>query len=183
YASDFGDAGTVDWTLSGNYNKTKVTKQGVGPTLTGTNASGGVISGPISLFDRSTISNLEDASPKVKIIASAFYTIDKFSATLRGTLFGKSSNLATPDGGTFYQQDIKTAAVVDLELNYKLLSGLEFSIGANNLFNKRPPIVALIPGTTNYSLVNAGNVLDAPLTFSPYGINGGYYYVRVNFNF
>ena len=183
YASDFGNAGTVDWTLSGNYNKTKVTKQGVGPTLTGTNASGGVISGPISLFDRSTISNLEDASPKVKIIASAFYTIDKFSATLRGTLFGKSSNLATPDGGVFYEQVIKTAAVVDLELNYKLLSGLEFSIGANNLFNKRPPIVALIPGTTNYSLVNAGNVLDAPLTFSPYGINGGYYYVRVNFNF
>ncbi|WP_419816837.1 TonB-dependent receptor plug domain-containing protein [Glacieibacterium sp.] len=183
YASDFGDAGTVDWTLSGNYNNTKVTKQGVGPTLRGTNAAGAPINGPISLFDRSTISNLEDASPKVKIIASAFYTIDKFSATLRTTLFGKSSNLATPDGGVFYEQVIKTAAVVDLELNYKLLSGLEFSIGANNLFNKRPPIVALIPGTTNYSLVNAGNVLDAPLTFSPYGINGGYYYVRVNFNF
>lgn len=28
---------------------------------------------------------------------------------------------------------------------------------------------------------NGSNVLDAPLTFSPYGINGGYCYGRANF--
>ena len=28
-----------------------------------------------------------------------------------------------------------------------------------------------------------GNVYDAPLGFSPYGINGGFYYGRVSFKF
>jgi iron complex outermembrane receptor protein len=40
-----------------------------------------------------------------------------------------------------------------------------------------------VPGTTNFTLVNGGNQLDAPLTFSPYGINGGYYYGRIDFSF
>jgi iron complex outermembrane receptor protein len=39
-----------------------------------------------------------------------------------------------------------------------------------------------VPGSTN-SLVNDANVLDGPLTFSPYGINGGYYYARFNISF
>lgn len=183
YVSDFDEYGRVNWTIAGNYNKTKVTKQGVGPVLSGTNATGQPIRGAIALFDRSTISNLEDASPHFKIVASAFWTIGDFSTTLRTTLYGKSSNLTSPDGGTFYEQKIKTAAIVDLELNYKIAKPVTVSIGANNLFNKRPPTVALVPGTTNFTLVNGGNVLDAPLTFSPYGINGGYYYGRVNFSF
>ncbi|WP_231639382.1 TonB-dependent receptor plug domain-containing protein [Sphingomonas profundi] len=184
YLTDFGDAGTVNWTLSGNYNKTTVRRIGTGPTLTGVVAStGATVTAPIALFDAISISNLEDASPKVKFIASAFYTLDKFSATLRGTVYGKSSNLASPDGGTFYEQKIKTAFIGDIELNYKLTSNFELSAGANNVFNKRPPTVKLVPGTTNFTLVNGGNQLDAPLTFSPYGINGGYYYARVNFSF
>jgi len=40
-----------------------------------------------------------------------------------------------------------------------------------------------VPGTTNFTLVNGGNVIDAPLTFSPYGINGGYYYGKVSVKF
>ena len=183
YVSDFGDMGRVNWTLSGNYNKTDVTDIGAGPTLTGTRANGTTVTGPIPLFNVATISTLENASPRVKMIASAFYTMDKFSATLRGTLFGKTSNLASPDGGVFYEQKIGTAGIVDLELNYKLTDDLELSIGANNLFDKRPPTVALVPGTTNFTLVNGGNQPDAPLTFSPYGINGGYYYARMNFSF
>ena len=179
YVTDFGSAGTVNWTLSGNYNKTKATKIGLGPSLTDTTG----VTGPIALFDQTSISNLEDASPKVKVIASAFYTLDKFSATLRGTVFGKSSQLQSPDGGTFYRQTIKTAFIGDIEVNYKLTGNFEVSLGANNVFNKRPPTVALIPGTTSFSLVDGGNQLDRPLTFSPYGINGGYYYARVNFTF
>lgn len=183
YLSDFGDAGSINWTLSANYNKTKVLRVGLGPTLTGTRANGTTITAAIPLFDAATLSNLTSASPRTKVVASAFYTLDRFSATLRATLYGKSSNLTSPDGGTFYSQKIGTAVIGDVELNYKLTDNFEISGGANNLFNKRPPTVALVPGTTNYQLVNGGNQLDAPLTFSPYGINGGYYYARINFSF
>lgn len=173
YLSDFADAGTVNWTLSGNYNTTKITRLGVAPASLG----------GIAIFDPSARSNLESASPKTKVIASAFYTLGQFSATLRGTVYGKSSTFTSPDGGTYYDQRIGTAFIGDIELNYKLTDDLELSAGANNVFNKRPPTVQLVPGTANLTLVNGGNVLDAPLTFSPYGINGGYYYARIGVKF
>jgi len=173
YVAPLGGAGSVALTLSGNYNETKITRLGVGPATLG----------GIPLFDVGTQSNLTDASPKLKVIGSAFFDLGKFSATLRGTIFGTSSNLTSPDGGTYYRQEIPTAFIADVELNYQLTEEVQVSIGANNLFNKKPPTVALVPGTTNFTLVNGGNVLDAPLTFSPYGINGGYYYGRVNFKF
>ncbi len=173
YASDFGDYGKATWTLSGNYNKTKITKLASAPPALGT----------LLLFDDGARANIETASPRVKLIGSTFYSIDKFSMTLRGTVYGKSSSKYSPDGGVFYTQKIGTAFIGDVELNFKATDDLEFSIGANNVFNKRPPTIGLVPGTLNNTLVGGGNQLDAPLTFSPYGINGGYYYARVNVSF
>ncbi|WP_375428576.1 TonB-dependent receptor plug domain-containing protein [uncultured Sphingomonas sp.] len=179
YRSDFGEYGTVNWTLTGNYNKTKITRIDLAPAqLTPAGATQ-----PIALFDRTARSNLERASPRVKVIAGAFYEMDRFSATLRGTVYGKSSQDQSPDGGDYYRQTIGTAFIGDVEFNYDLTDEAQVSIGANNVFDKTPPTVALVPGTTSFTLVNGGNVLDAPLTFSPYGINGGYYYARLNVNF
>ena len=176
YRSDFGDLGTVMWTLSGNYNRTKVTSTDLAPSILTNPATGK----PIPLFDATTISNLERASPRVKIVGGAFITHGKLSATLRETLFGKSSQDISPDGGTYYRQTIKTAAITDIEVNYKLNSVIELSAGANNVFNKKPPkILVLSDGT----ITDGGAVYDAPLSFSPYGINGGYYYARINFSF
>ncbi len=172
YPMDVG-AGKIDWTLAANYNSTKITSLGVAPATLGN----------IPLFDQSAQSNLESASPKAKVILSAFYTMGKFALTARETMFGKTSNFTTPDGGTFYAQKIGTSFLTDLEAKYSITDAIDVSIGANNVFNKRPPTVALVPGTTTFQLVNGGNVLDAPLTFSPFGINGGYYYARMNFSF
>ena len=170
--SDFGSWGTVSWSLSGNYNETKITKLGVAPASLG----------GIPLFDASARANLETASPKFKAIASALWTIGPVSATARGTLYGETSTYASPDGGTYYLQKVPTAFIADLEATYKLPGGIDLTAGANNVFNKRPPTVSLVPGTTNTTLVNGGNVIDAPLS-AAYGINGGYYYGKVSFKF
>ncbi len=172
YVTDFADYGKVNWTLSGNYNETKALSLNAAPTTLGN----------IPLFDLEAQSYLETASPKTKVIGSIFYALDKLGATLRGTLYGKTTAYLSPDGGSYYKQTIGTAFIGDVELNYDLTRDLKLSVGANNVFNKRPPNVGLVPGSTN-STVNDGNVLDAPLTFSPYGINGGYYYARFNITF
>lgn len=179
YTSDFGDAGKAFWTIAGNYNETKLQRLIPAPA-TLTNPANGQI---IPLFNLGAQSNIETASPRVKVISSVRYSIDKFSATLRGTVYGKSSAQLSPDGGTFYKQEIGTTFIGDVELNYDITPSLGLALGANNIFNKKPPTVPLVPGTTNQTLVNGGNVLDAPLTFSPYGINGGYYYARINVSF
>ncbi len=172
YVTDFADYGKVNWALSGNYNETKALNLNAAPTTLGN----------IPLFDLEAQSYLETASPKTKVIGSIFYALDRFGATLRGTLYGKTTAYLSPDGGSYYKQTIGTAFIGDVELNYDLTRDLKLSVGANNVFNKRPPNVGLVPGSTN-STVNDGNVLDAPLTFSPYGINGGYYYARFNITF
>jgi iron complex outermembrane recepter protein len=179
YPTDFGDMGRVNWTLSGNYNKTDITSVELAPSTLTDPRTGQ----PIPLFDLGAQANLETASPRVKLVAGAFYELNRFSATIRGTLYGKSSAQATLNGTDFYELEIGTAAIFDLELNYDLTDELEVTVGANNLFNKRPPTIPLVPGTTNFTLVNGGNVLDAPYTFSPYGINGGYYYGRISLDF
>ncbi|WP_242137661.1 TonB-dependent receptor [Sphingomonas sp. TREG-RG-20F-R18-01] len=170
--SDFGLWGRVSWSLSGNYNETKITHLAVAPATLGN----------IPLFDAGARANLETASPKFKAIASALWSVAGFTTTVRGTLYGKSSTYASPDGGTFYLQKVPTAFIADLEVSYALTSGIDLTAGANNLFDKRPPTVALVPGTTNNTLVTGGNVLDAPLS-APYGINGGYYYGKIAFKF
>ncbi len=173
YFTDFGDYGKVNWSVSGNYNETKVQRVSLAPASLSS----------IAIFDKGAISNLESASPKVKVVTSAAYKLGAFSATARGTVFGTSSIYSSPDGGTFYLQRIGTAFIADLDLNYDITRDLTVTIGGNNLFNKRPPTVSLVPGTTNNTLVNGGNVLDAPLSFSPYGINGGYYYAKISAKF
>lgn len=178
YRSDFDDYGRVDWTISGNYNETKVTGLNAAPPLV--NVNGQTVTQTV--FSESVRANLETASPKVKVVTSAFWSLEAFSATVRGTVYGTSSTRTSPNGADFYTQKIGTAFIGDLELGYQLTPEVQLSIGANNIFNKRPPTVQLVPGTTNLTLVNGGSQLDAPLTFSPYGINGGYYYARLNFS-
>jgi len=59
-------------------------------------------------------------------------------------------------------------------------------MGANNLFDRRPPPM---PSVTNGSApshpipANGLNVLNLPLPFSPWGIDGGYYYARVTYSY
>lgn len=189
YVTPIGAGSKIAWTLSGNYNDTKSRNVKLAPALLTPvvrNAAGVITStapSPIAVFDEGTISNLETASPKLKVILSALLSAGRFSANARGTLFGPTSNRTSPDGGTYYTQRIGSAVIADLELSYEAIDGVTLSVGSNNLFNKRPPRVQLVPGTTTFQLVNGGNVLDSPLTFSPYGINGGYYYGRVNFKF
>ncbi len=51
--------------------------------------------------------------------------------------------------------------------------------GANNLFNKHPNADPYIGGETASGAV----VYKEPLDYSPYGINGGYWYGRVDVKF
>ena len=176
YPTDLGDYGKINWTIAGNYNETKLTRTG---TASSTLSN-------ISLFDLAAKSNVTTASPKVKIVTSAAYSTGPFSATLRGTIYGPSSQMSSPDGGTYYEQKIGTAFIGDIDLNYDIAQGLTVTLGANNVFNKRPPTIQILPLTgsaTVPTMANGGNTYDAPLTFSPYGINGGYYYAKLAVKF
>jgi iron complex outermembrane receptor protein len=163
--------GRVDWSLGANYNETDVTN--VNPTPAPL--------APQSLFNKTAIADLETAAPKYRAVLGALWSYDRFSVNLRETLYGPSSRQLSQDGSNFYEVKIGTTPTTDLEIAYQA-SALKFSVGANNVFNR-------YPDKTNSDLLavyqaagSTGAVQIYP-NFSPFGINGGYYYGRMVYSF
>ena len=179
YASDFGDMGHVDWSAGFSYNTTKITKIGSLPLLVQNPAFG-----QVSLVNPTSTGALTTVAPKEKLILGALFTQGKFSANLRETVYGPTSQTVAPNGaGTGPNARllrIGTTAITDLSFSYALTNDLRFDVGANNLFNHKPPVVPTLP---NGKIADGNNVYGEPIQFSPFGINGGYYYVKATFNF
>lgn len=174
YATDFGAWGAVDWSLGANYNQTKVTK--AYPSSPQIATSGQVY------LDKTAISYLETAAPKYKISAGAHYRNGPWSVSLRETLYGPASILADGGSNNNYVKNTNGAKVItDLDVDYQVTSQFKVSWGAANLFDVRPD--DMHPTTYAASLAVGGNGVAKTLTFSPFGINGGYYYARLTYEF
>ena len=162
--------GSINWTLAGNYNDTSISKTIATPTqLVGQ-----------TLFNRSATSLLTRASPKEKIGLSALWTLDDWSINLRETLYGPTSVFNSPNGGQYFLNEVHTTAITDIEIDYHWLQSWTIAFGANNLTDERPDNRLLISPTLH---ADNSNVVNAPLGISPFGINGGFYYTRLTFNF
>lgn len=188
YASDFGDFGHVDWSLGLNYNKTQV--QGLQPLpaqVTNAAALQTQLLGPAS------ISGLVDATPRAKAVLGALYSVGNVTINLRDTIYGGTYEVFSLDGtGNSYPGNpatvarIGTTSITDLEIGLAITSAFKIAVGANNLFDKSPPGM---PNVANRSAphqptpADGHHVLDFPLPFAPWGIDGGYYYGRVTYSF
>jgi len=163
-------AGTFDFTLAGNINKTDVTK--VPTTTSALNPA------PV-LFARSRILTLEDGTPGEKITGSIDWSLDKIGATARVTYYGDVNQPGTLNDGT---GDIHTGqkAITDFELRYQPKKGAQIALGVNNLFDIYPDKTSLKLTSAGASL-NSTGVVGFPY-YSPFGFNGRYLYARVGFN-
>lgn len=172
------DFGKLDLSLTANYNKTKITNN--------KNSA---------LFSAQSESYIEDASPEYKVVAGVNFTTGRFSANLRQTFYGKTSILvrsalsAAAMNGQSLERDgvVKATGITDLELGYDFTDYISFSVGANNLFDKRPEMpkllngVTVLPGQSPYE--NGTTSWNAYYGHGAYGSAGGYYYARIDFKF
>lgn len=175
YPFDLGSAGTLDWTLAANYNKTKVTKLAPLPS--------GLALG-VQLYDESAIAFLTTASPLYKIINTFYWKKDRLSLNLKGTLYGKSSQKTQDTYGVaaFRKTVVGEALIVDAEIAYDLTDHMKVAVGANNLFNKYPEKMNALLRSHWIAQSSSNSAVQYPQS-SPYGINGGFYYGRITFNF
>ena len=180
YASDFSEWGTVNWTAAMNYGETSISSVAPDPTPITSVAAGGT-STPDGqhLYDETAKSLLTDASPKFKIGLGALWTLGDFTVNLRETIYGPTKVFYSPNGGDYDKNEVEAAAITDMEVDYAATDTIGLAIGANNLFDQRP--ASLVFNGNTPCRWNT-NVVNAPLSISPYGINGGYYYGRVTFN-
>lgn len=177
YRSDLGDWGSIDWSLAGNYNKTTLTKIAPIPAA---------LTGSIdSLLSATAISDLTTASPKAKVSFGGLWTVGKWQLNLRETIYGPVTEVVSPDGTgagpDAFKAHIGTTGITDLDVAYRVNESIKLAVGANNLFNKKPPKMAQF--APDGGLADGSNVYDAPLTISPWGINGGYYYTKLTYSF
>ena len=156
YRTDFA-GGTLNATLAYAYNKSKVTD-----------------------FDPSVISadqrfNIANLPPKHRINASANWQVGDFQLNSRVNYFSSWANQLEYPGQRFSGK-----ATVDLDASYTFMEHFTLTVGANNLFDTYPDRIA--PSATNPIYALTDSLADGqvyPRSGGPFGINGGFYYVRL----
>jgi iron complex outermembrane receptor protein len=182
YSSDFGEYGHVDWSVAFNYNDTTITKIFALPAV-----DANVGYGQTSILTANSISALTKAAPKEKAILAAFWTLGDWSVNLRETVYGETSELVSFNGtgtGNGARDVVQgTTGITDLDIGYKVTKQIKIDVGANNLFDTRPTTIPTVNANGVFRPADGNNVFGEPIQWSPFGINGGYYYGRVTFTF
>jgi iron complex outermembrane receptor protein len=134
------------------------------------------------LLDQSAIASLENSSPKVRVNLGGLWKKGDWTVNLRESIYGPSSGYSSLNNVTYFETKIDTLFTTDLEVSYRVTKAVTVSAGANNLFNKYPDKVNSQYVAAARAALNTAAVTQYP-SFSPIGINGGYYYARVGYTF
>jgi|SRR5665213_537772 len=175
----------IDAVLNGNWNIHKTT---LGLTLAA-NWSHNAVFGGIkttnkihdtsgytnTLFGFEEITTLEQSQPREKIILLATVNKGKFGFTFRNTLFGNTGSASIADPDTLYES-FSSKIITDVSISYAPKSWLTITAGANNIFDIYPDRLK------NYENTDEGITIYSNGA-SPFGYNGGYYFVNMGFSF
>jgi len=171
-------AGSLSGTIAANFNKTEVTKLKF-PSFIEQNDLGD------ALFSREDISRVETWRPRQKIVASINYALERFSTNLSFLNYGKVEykHPSDPINDAVYGGKVLT----DLSFSYELTDKINFTIGANNLFNVYPDTFAKaysstggIPQDRNLDFVGR---FKYPWQTTQFGIDGTRIFTKLNFRF
>jgi iron complex outermembrane receptor protein len=184
YTYDFGK---VTYTVSANLNTTSITKYAATPaSLTGA-----------TLYDQTAYSELTTASPKYVVNLGALIQLEKLTVNIAEKIYGPTADYENDDGdngpGTpyagsgnleYFKDSIGVTPITNLDIGYNFTDSLKLSIGAQNLFNRFPNKLNsnILQHEINYPGGDNAAVTQYP-GFSPFGINGGFYYVKASYKF
>jgi iron complex outermembrane receptor protein len=167
----------------------------------------------LALFDRQQRSRIEVAQPRSKVNLTAGYDLPKWNLQVRAVRFGKveyvhnlDANIKNPVSGAYFNdvgigtdQTFGAKWTTDVVVTYKAMTGLQLTIGANNVFDVYPDRIFIDPrndpsayyttplttganktvGGYNASrdASNRGRFL---FTANQFGFNGRFLFARIN---
>jgi iron complex outermembrane receptor protein len=170
YKTDFGNLGTVRWSAGANFNTLTITKE---YATTAAARSQGIT----SYLNQSVITDLTKGNPANKITVAANWKWKDFDVTLRETRYGHSdqnvgtSSAITPGANIF----IKSAYITDVDLNYYITDAVKLNIGGNNVFDKMSSELPMA--------LRGGRGSNLYASYTPWGIEGAYFYSKVSVTF
>ena len=166
YRTGLIDRGDLNVTLAYNYNTTSVTR-----------AAPNVLS-PDQILD---VSHL---APNHRATLSAAFTHGRLSIMARENYYGEwidAVDYPIQDAtGKYIGQVFGSKFTTDLDVGYDFTKYFKLSVGGQNLFNTKPDKIAHNPGVNNVfqSTGSLDNGSIYPRSGGPFGINGGFWYVR-----
>ncbi|MGK0252776.1 MAG: iron complex outermembrane receptor protein [Mariniflexile sp.] len=170
--------GYLSGSIAANFNKTEVVGTNFPAFIADNNLEN-------AIFSREDISRVESWRPRQKIIASANYKINKLSANISFMNYGEVTyrhpsapiNDATYGGKT----------LTDLSFTYGFTDKIDFTIGANNLFNVYPDTFAEaysgnggVPDDRNLDFVGR---FKYPWQTTQFGLDGTRVFTKLAFKF
>ena len=146
--------GATVLTFAGNINATEVRRHG-------------------AYVDADRVDELENALPKFRANLSAVHNIGNWNVLLPRLRYYSSFVEYTADA-TAWKVDASPRLLVDAEVEYNFNNGVSLALGAQNLFDTYPE--KAVAGA------RAGVGTLYPES-SPYGFNGGFYYLKAAYTF
>ena len=120
---------------------------------------------------------VEDGQPGDKIILSTTYKKGKVGFIVRNTRFGKTVIAPIYRNPTrIVYESFSPKILTDISFSYSPKDWVTLTVGANNVFNVYPDRLKSYENTTQGSWIYSPEA-------SPFGFNGGYYFVSMNFCF
>jgi iron complex outermembrane receptor protein len=159
YLTMLGDYGKIAWVAAANFSSITITHQEASAGLT-----------------PDVLSEIDEDTPKSKIILQGTYSYGPWSLMTRVTRYGQSVEVLAdgPNGGAPYTANRNAPAWIgDVEIGYKITPELTFTLGANNFTDKYADHTTFV---SRYH--NAVEYIPS----SPWGIDGGFYYGRLSYN-
>ncbi|HEV8630335.1 MAG TPA: TonB-dependent receptor [Thermoanaerobaculia bacterium] len=127
------------------------------------------------LFDDTQVTLIEHGQPRQHHVVSSTYYQGPFKANLRLNYFGSVQGQGFTPG---LIQTWKAKTLTDVTFTYSLRNNLDVSLGGLNVFNVYP---------TKWDEVNGFPFPQLGFTYGwetlPFGINGGYYFLRMSYRF
>lgn len=172
--------GRVDWSISGTFNRTVVSKAPATPvSLVGE-----------TLYDATALSDLTEASPRYVLDLGGLWMRGKLRVHLEEQIYGRSSQWESDNGDNpsnipeYFHSSIGVTPITDLDVAYRLVGHITIAAGAINLFDRYPNRynATLLAHYSNFKYGDTLGVFQYPM-FSPFGIDGGYYYVKGRIRF
>jgi iron complex outermembrane receptor protein len=174
------DLGRVTYSIGATYNDTVITRVRATPPQLGSTP----------LFDATAVSDLTTANPKYIVNLGALGQFGKLTFNLVEKIYGPSSEYENDDGDNptgllqYFRTRMGVTPITNVDLSYQWTPGLKVTIGANNLFNRFPPTLnaTLLAHVNSFDYGDNLGVQHYP-SFSPFGINGGYYFAKASLQF
>ena len=168
--------GDLQLTLAANYTQTDVVN-----LFTPSESGLGAIAAD-EIFSVQDISILEEWQPQDRVSANALYKLDDITINLTLNRYGEYT---ITDGG---RQTYGAELLTDIRINYQFSNTLSFNIGVNNLFDTYPDTNKISNSNVGKIIDHQGNVIvdsQGVFTYSrrsaPFGFNGAYYYLGVEY--